>query len=139
MQFETTIKCRLTIYLPEHMPEKHRRYLQYNADGFREWAEQVGTSALIVVNTFLTMHKVEQQGYKPCASLMRLADQYTAQRLENACAKALSYTPNPSLKNITTILKSGQDKVPKPSGGNPSKSASYGITRGASYFKGGES
>lgn len=126
------------VYLPEHMPEKHRCYLQYNSDGFRKWAEQVGTSALIVVNTFLSMHKVEQQGYKPCASLMRLADRYTPQRLESACTKALSYTPNPSLKNITTILKNGQDKVPKPSVGNLSKSASYGITRGASYFKGGE-
>ena len=123
---------------PDHMPEKHRCYLQYNSDGFRKWAEQVGTSALIVVNTFLSMHKVEQQGYKPCASLMRLADRYTPQRLESACTKALSYTPNPSLKNITTILKNGQDKVPKPSVGNLSKSASYGITRGASYFKGGE-
>ena len=85
------------------------------------------------------MHKVEQQGYKPCASLMRLADRYTAERLENACAKALSYTPNPSLKNITTILKHGQDKVSKPSGGNPPQSASYGIPRGASYITGGAS
>ena len=126
------------IYLPEHMPEKHRRYLQYNAEGFKEWAEQIGTSTLIVVNTFLTMHKVEQQGYKPCASLMRLADRYSPERLEKACMKALSYTPNPSLKNITTILKNGQDRVPKPSVGNQSGSASYGITRGASYFKGGE-
>ena len=126
------------IYLPEHMPEKHRRYLQYNAEGFKEWAEQIGSSTLIVVNTFLTMHKVEQQGYKPCASLMRLADRYAPERLENACAKALGYTPNPSLKNITTILKNGQDKVPKPAVGNQSRSASYGITRGASYFKGGE-
>ena len=45
------------------------------------------------------MHKVEQQGYKSCASLMKLADRYGTDRLENACAKALSYTPNPSLKN----------------------------------------
>ena len=57
------------------------------------------------------MHKVEQQGYKSCASLMKLADRYGTQRLENACIKALSYTPSPSLKNISTILKNGQDKV----------------------------
>lgn len=42
---------------------------------------------------------------------MKLADRYGTDRLENACAKALSYTPNPSLKNISTILKNGQDKV----------------------------
>lgn len=55
--------------------------------------------------TFLYMHKVEQQGYKSCASLMKLADRYGTERLENACVKALSYTPSPSLKNISTILK----------------------------------
>ena len=38
---------------------------------------------------------------------------YGTERLENASAKALSYTPNPSLKNISTILKNGQDgRVP---------------------------
>lgn len=30
---------------------------------------------------------------------------------EAACAKALSYTPNSILKNITTILQNRQDKV----------------------------
>lgn len=84
------------------------------------------------------MHKVEQQGYKPCASMMKLADKYSTERLEKACEKALSYTPSPSLKNISTILKNGQDKIPviktKPS----TPGVSYGITRGASYFKGGD-
>lgn len=127
------------IYLPEHMPENHRQYLQYSSDGFTDWAEQIGDSTLAVVRSFLTMHKVEQQGYKPCASLMRLADRYTTERLEHACAKALSYTPNPSIKNITTILKNGQDKVPKPTNTKRNGGPSYGITRGASYFQGGES
>lgn len=42
---------------------------------------------------------------------MKLADRYSTERLEAACNRALSYTPSPSLKNITTILKNGQDKV----------------------------
>lgn len=80
------------------------------------------------------MHKVEQQGYKSCASLMKLADRYGTERLENACAKALSYTPSPSLKN-------GQDKVTLTavSANTVNKeSAKYGITRGASYYEGGD-
>ena len=87
------------------------------------------------------MHKVEQQGYKPCASLMKLADRYGTQRLENACAKALSYTPSPSLKNVTTILKNGQDKVALvtvPDSVSNKESSKYGITRGASYYEGGD-
>jgi len=67
---------------------------------------------------------------------MRLADRYSVERIEKACEKALSYTPNPSLKNIIAILKNGQDKVeihvPSVKTGAP-----HGITRGADYFKGG--
>ncbi len=133
------IHAAAPVYIPEHMPENHRKFLEYRADSLLEWGENIGMSTFIVVKTFLTMYKVEQQGYKPCAALMRLADRYSAGRLEGACAKALSYTPNPSLKNISTILKNGQDKVAVPAAreqGN--ESTKYGITRGAAYFKGGE-
>ena len=96
-------------------------------------------STLIVVKHFLYMHKVEQQGYKSCASLMKLADRYGTERLENACIKALSYTPSPSLKNISTILKNGQDKVVVASSSASNKENSkYGITRGASYYERGD-
>jgi transposase len=126
------------IYVPEHMPESHRKYLAYSTESFLDWGENVGVSTLIVVKNFLYMHKVEQQGYKPCSSLMKLADKYSTERLEKACEKALSYTPSPSLKNITTILKNGQDKVQVVKTILSHKSNSYGITRGASYFKGGD-
>jgi transposase len=124
-------------YVPEHMPESHRKYLAYNTDSFLDWAGRTGPSAFLVVKNFLHMHKVEQQGYKTCASLMKLADRYSMERLEKACEKALSYTPSPSLKNISTILKNGQDKVAVT---NPPSNAgiSRGITRGAAYFKGGD-
>lgn len=34
------------VYVPEHMPENHRKYLAYNTDSFIDWAEGVGTSTL---------------------------------------------------------------------------------------------
>lgn len=130
-----------SIYMPEHMPENHRKYFEYNTESFLDWGRNVGHYTLIVVKHFLYMHKVEQQGYKSCASLMKLADRYGMERLENTCAKALSYTPSPSLKNISTILKNGQGKVALESeSGNLSnkESSKYGITRGASYYEGGD-
>lgn len=42
--------------------------------------------------------------------LLKLADKYAPERLENACKRALEYTPRPSLKNIQAILASGQEK-----------------------------
>ena len=129
------------IYLPEHMPENHRKFLEYNTESFLNWGKSMGHSTHLVIKHFLFMHKVEQQGYKSCASLMKLADRYGTDRLENACTKALSYTPNPSLKNISTILKNGQDKVVLTSESarvSNKESLKYGITRGVSYYKGGD-
>ena len=66
-------------------------------------------------------------------ALLKLSDQYSAERLESACAKALFYTPRPSYKSIQAILKSGQDVLVKEKTNTPS-SAEYGFTRGADYY-----
>ncbi len=65
--------------------------------------------------------------------LLKLADKYSAERLENACKRALSYTPRPSLKNIQAILSSGQDKIQEETK-TAASSSQYGFTRGADYY-----
>ena len=63
------------------------------------------------------------------------------QKIIMDCAKALSYTPSPSLKNISTILKNGQDKVALTTASTRTankESSKYGITSGASYCEGGD-
>jgi hypothetical protein len=67
---------------------------------------------------------------------MKLADKYSISRFEEACQRALSYTPSPSLKSIQMILKTGQDKVPVNSDRPVAKpdAETYGFVRGADYF-----
>ena len=77
---------------------------------------------------------MEQQGYKACMRLLKLADKYTPERLENACRKALALTPRPSLKNVQAILSSGQDKAAEESEKASDSSSKYGFTRGADYY-----
>ena len=62
-----------------------------------------------------------------------MADKYTFQRLENACARAVSYTATPNIKTIRTILQTGQDKVKKETLSNLSAGSKYAFTRRASY------
>ena len=118
-----------------HMPPNHQKYKEWNDDRFRQWAEKIGPNTSAVIDTFLTKYKVEQQGYKSCMALLKLADKYEPEYLELACAKALSYTSQPNYKTITAILKVGASKpaegAPKP---NP-----HGFVRGADYYstKGG--
>ena len=125
--------------IEDHMPEKHKQYVQWNAERFLSWAEKVGPSATAVIKAILASRRVEQQSYRSCMGILKLADRYSLVRLESACARALSYTPNPSYKNISTILKTGQDQLAMaPSPPTQNQVSSHSFTRGANYYGGEE-
>jgi len=124
--------------LETHMPPEHQKYLQWNGERFLHWAESFGPNTTAVIRHFLTMYSVEQQGYKACMALLKLTDKYPPERIENACRKALSFTPQPSYKSIQSILKSGQDKLPEKEfvpEQTPKKASPYSFTRGAEYYR----
>ena len=118
------------------MPKDHQKYIQWNGDRFIKWASKIGTNTETVVKTILSSYKIEQQGYKACMGLLKLADKYTQDRLENACKRALSFTPRPSYKNIQVILSSGQDMQEEKDFEQQDYSEQYGFTRGSSYYGG---
>ena len=122
--------------LADHMPQSHQQYIQWDGERFRKWAEKIGENTASVVSAILSGYKVEQQGYKSCMGLLKLSDKYTPERLENACRKALTFTPRPSLKNIQAILSSGQDKMTEAANEKSSGESKYGFTRGAEYYGG---
>ena len=128
------------IVIPEHMPPEHRAYLNYNAEGFRAWAAEVGSMTTKVVEYFLTSGKAPEQGYKSCASLTKLKKRYGAARLERACERLLSFSSSPSIRNLSSILKNGQDRSQShENAAEAEPTPSYGITRGPAYFRrGGE-
>lgn len=119
----------------EHMPHDHQVYLKWNAAHFRNWAKKIGHNTYLVIDTILLSRRVEQQAYKSCIGLLKLADKYSDIRLEAACKKALSFTSNPSYKIIKNILvikkKVNSDKQDKKTRHNK-----HGITRGANYYGG---
>ena len=131
IQYEPVVK-------PEHMTPEHRSYLRYNTEDFTCWAESVGLDTSRVVQYYLTAGAVPEQGYKACASLMKLGEKYGSKRLENACGQLLAYSSAPSIRNLSSMLKNGQDKVLAPKQ-TPVDNTSHGFTRGAAYYrKGGE-
>lgn len=117
-----------------HMPEDHQKYLQWDGDRFIRWAEGVGPATAIVVKGILSSHKIQQQGYKSCMGLLKLADKHSVTRLENACVRALNFTPQPSYKSVKNILVTGQDKVELTPAEKKSLPNEYGFTRGAEYY-----
>ena len=127
--------------LPEHMPANHQAYSQWNAERFLSWGRSIGENTEAVVATLLASRQIEQQSYKACIGLLKLADKYSITRLEAACKRALTYTPNPSLKGIQAILKSSSDKLPGPNASRSDEPKTQGtaasqhaFTRGAGYY-----
>jgi len=119
------------------MPPNHQLYSEWNADRFLKWAGDIGLSTREVVEKIFSSYRVEEQAYKGCLALLKLADKYPAERLENACKLALSHIPNPRYKNIRLILEAGQDKkIDTSSSSLPSESNQYAYVRGAAYYGG---
>lgn len=119
----------------EHMPPDHQKYLEWNGDRFREWAKRIGLNTANVVESILTSGGVEQQYYRSCMGLLKLSDRYSAEKLEAACSKALSYTNTPSYKSIKDLIVNLREDDNNPSI-KKKDSNQYGITRGAKYYGG---
>ena len=118
-----------------HMPPKHQQYLRWDGGKFREWAEKIGPQTYLVVDGILARYKVEQQAYRSCMGLLKLADKYSKQRLEDACEVVWGYTEEPGYKTVAAILKAGQDKLcPEDKNDAPAEPSPFGFTRGAEYY-----
>ncbi|MEE3494857.1 MAG: hypothetical protein VZR06_06845 [Butyrivibrio sp.] len=121
------------------MPEEHQRYLEWNGDCFRSWSEGIGDNTAKVIDAILRLKRVEQQSYRACMGLLKMADKYSPSQLEEACKTALSYTQSPSYKSVSNILAASKGKADtsESKGENAAtpKSNSNGITRGADYYR----
>ena len=125
--------------LPEHMPANHQLYSEWDKARFLKWASGIGEATHQVIQGIFDSYRIEEQAYKGCLSLLKLADKYTPERLEYACKAALERIPSPRYKNIRLILESGNDKTATPSARSPKAihDESYALVRGASYYGGG--
>ena len=122
----------------EHMPENHQKYLEWDGDRFRRWANQIGRSAYEVIDGILTSGRVEQQSYRSCMGLLKLAERYSPEHLDAACKKALAYSHSPSYKSIKNLLATIK-VAPGVEPQEAQKTNQYGITRGARYYGGSDS
>jgi hypothetical protein len=121
-----------------HMPDNHREYTQWNAERFIKWAGDIGPNTKQAVKAIIASRKVEEQSYKTCIALLKLADTYSVERLESACKKALTYTATPNFRSVRTILKTGSDRhKPDAVEIQQENSAAFAFVRGADYYGGG--
>ena len=96
---------------PAHMPASHRRHLEWSPSRLIGWGETVGPETGALVSGILERRPHPEQGYRSCLGLMRLAKEYSPERLEAAASRAVSAGAY-SYQSVKNILARGLDRAP---------------------------
>ena len=98
------------------------------------WAEQIGPHTARLFERILTEKPHPEMGYRSCLGIIRLAEQYSAGRMEAAADRALRAGAY-RYQSVKSILKNSLDQQPlteEPS--PPPPSLPHDNIRGAGYF-----
>jgi hypothetical protein len=115
------------------VPASHRAHLEWTPAKLIAWTQGIGVSAAALATWQLEHHPHPEQGYRACLGLMRLARQYTPQRLEGACTRALAIR-SPTYRSVDNILKSGLDRQPTNLPATTSPLPGHENVRGPDYY-----
>ncbi len=124
--------------LPEHMPESHRRHMQWTPGRLLNWGQKIGPGTRGVVQWQLENRPHPEQGYRACLGLLNLARTYGEGRLEAACRRAL-IIGSPTRKRILAILEAKLDQhpdlFPAADASVATATLAHANVRGADYFR----
>ncbi|MGE0803830.1 MAG: IS21 family transposase [Lautropia sp.] len=95
--------------IAEHMPASHRAHREWTPARLIGWGQRVGEATAMVVRWQMEHRRHPEQGYRACLGLMRLARACGDDRLEAACARALSLNA-PQYASVKSILAAGLDR-----------------------------
>ena len=96
-----------------HMPESHRRHLEWTPGRLVAWGEQTGPATGALVAAILRSRPHPEQGFRSCLGIFRLGRRHGEARLEAACARALAAGAL-SYRSVDSILKGGLERAPMP-------------------------
>lgn len=114
----------------EHMPSAHRRYREWTHERIRREAAAVGDDAAVLLDLILRSRPHPEQGFRSCIGILGLVGQHGAERVDAACARALSLGTR-SYTSVATILRNRQDQ---PAGAAEAPSLPHENIRGPGYY-----
>jgi transposase len=119
--------------LSAHMPESHKRYLEWTPSRIIRWAERTGPSTAFLVKEIMEQRPHPEQGFRSALGIIRLGRRYGEQRLEAACVRAIFMNAY-SYRSVESILKNNLDGKELPERLSCPSVAHENI-RGGSYYK----
>ena len=96
--------------LEEHMPERHRKQGEWTPERFGRWADSIGPGATAFTLAVLASKVHPEHGYRTLLGTLGLEKQFGPQRLNAACARAVSLGAL-YYKNVKSILDKGLESV----------------------------
>jgi transposase len=93
-----------------HMPAAHRAHRQWSPARLVKWGSSIGPATGTLTEQLLTRYKHPEQGYRACLGLLSLERRYGPERLDAACALALSLGTC-QYRHVRDILHTGRDQV----------------------------
>jgi transposase len=117
----------------EHMPKSHQKYTDWTPQRIIRWASKTGNATAQTVKIIMENRSHPQQGFRSCMGIMSLGKEYTGERLEAACSRALAIG-SPSYKSIQAILKKGLDRLPPQREPQQSSFINHSNIRGPEYY-----
>jgi len=96
------------VTIQEHLASTHQYYLSWSRDFFVKRASAIGENTAEYVGKLIDQQSYPEIGYKRAQGIISLKHSYPADRIEQACTKALGYHLC-SMKIIETILKNKAD------------------------------
>jgi transposase len=117
-----------------HMPESHRRHLEWTPGRLVAWGEQTGPATGALVAAILRSRPHPEQGFRSCLGIFRLGRRHGPVRIEAACARALAVGAL-SYRSIDSILKAGLDRAPLPEPAPVRATRDHPNVRGPGYYE----
>jgi len=117
----------------EHRPRSHQKHLEWTPSRLIQWAASVGTATAAVVERILTSKPHPEMGFRSCLGILRLAKQYSTERVEAAAARALLLNAC-SYQSLKSMLERGLDRLPVEPAPLSRPAVEHDNLRGADYF-----
>jgi hypothetical protein len=98
-----------------------------------QWAGTIGPNTARLFQRIMDDKPHPEMGYRGCLGIIRLAQKYSAERVEAAAERAL-FTGACRYKSVESILKNSLDQVPF-SAPPPVTTPPHDNIRGSEYFQ----
>ncbi|MFZ2542099.1 MAG: IS21 family transposase [Gallionella sp.] len=92
-----------------HMPKAHQKHLEWTPQRLLNWGERIGPATCSVIRRLMEDKPHPEMGYRSCLGVFSLSKRYGEDRLEAACARALTIG-SPKRKTVQSILEAGLDR-----------------------------